>query len=249
MTSQNVGTDVLRTLHRIHRQLTDLKERLRRGPSQVRASEASVTLRQDQLAQVQADTKAARMTADAKQLQLKEGEERIDDLKRQLNMERKKMSNREYQVLMDQIAAHEMTNSVLTDEILEGLEKIDELQEKITEAEKMLAKAREKAQQVHREVEQQRPLIEGDLKRLEAELKECEAALPASVRELYQRVVRQRGEDALAAVEGEYCSGCHQHVPVNVCAEIMLSHPMFCKTCGRLLYMPEDRSVGKEAAG
>jgi hypothetical protein len=34
-----------------------------------------------------------------------------------------------------------------------------------------------------------------------------------------------------------------------VCAEIMLSHPMFCKTCGRLLYMPEDRSVGKEAAG
>ena len=52
---------------------------------------------------------------------------------------------------------------------------------------------------------------------------------------------------ALAAVENEYCSGCHQHVPLNVCAEIMLSHPMFCKSCGRLLYMPEETSPGREA--
>lgn len=245
MTSQNVSTDVLRTLHRIHRQLTDLRERLRRGPNQVRASEASVTLREDELARVQADAKAARMAADGKQLQLKGGEAKIEELKRKLNAAK---SNREYQALKDQMAAQEMTNSVLTDEILEGLEKIDELEVKAVQVEKMLAKAREKAQEVHREVDQQRPLIEGDLKRLEAELKECEAALPASVRELYQRVVRQRGEDALAAVENEYCSGCHQHVPVNVCAEIILSHPMFCKTCGRLLYMPEDRSVGKRTA-
>jgi len=125
------------------------------------------------------------------------------------------------------------------------LEKIDALQEKTVQAKEVLAKARQKAQTVRSEVEQQEPLIRGDLTRLEAELSECESALPATTRELYRRVVRQRGEDALAAVENEYCSGCHQHVPINVCAEIMLSHPMFCKACGRLLYMPEDRSPGK----
>jgi predicted nucleic acid-binding Zn-ribbon protein len=231
MSSQNVGTDVLRTLHRIHRQLADLNGRLQRGPAQIHACEASVTLR--------VDGQAARMTADRKQLQLKASEEKVQDLKRKLL---KAESNREFQALKDQIDAQEMANSVLTDEILEELEKVDALQQKIAEAEEVLAKARDRGEKVRSEVAQQEPLIRADLARLEAELKECESVLPATVRELYQRVVRQRGEDALAAVENEYCSGCHQHVPVNVCAEIMLSHPMFCKTCGRLLYMPEDRS-------
>ncbi len=242
MTSQNVGVDVLRTLHRVHRQLSDLNGRLQHGPKQVRVAEAHVTHREEQLAAIQDDAKKFRITSDRKQLQLKSGEDKVEDLKRKLNSAE---SNREYQALKDQIAAHEMTNSVLADEILEGLERIDEFQGKIAEVEAVLAKAREKAEKVRREVEQQEPLIRADLTRLETELKACESSLPASVRELYDRVVRQRGEDALAAVENEYCSGCHQHVPLNVCAEIMLSRPMFCKSCGCLLYMPEDPSSGK----
>ena len=35
-------TDSLRTLHRIHRQLADLQDRLQRGPKQIRAGEANV---------------------------------------------------------------------------------------------------------------------------------------------------------------------------------------------------------------
>ena len=58
------------------------------------------------------------------------------------------------------------------------------------------------------------------------------------------RVVRQKGEDALAGVEGGFCSGCHTQVPLNVQAEIRLSHPSFCKTCGRLLYLPEEDAGG-----
>ena len=237
MTPQNVSADILRTLHRIHRQLTDLRGRLEHGPKHIRATAAHLAHQEEQLAGLQADAKAARVASDAKQLQLKAAEDKIAELKRKLNAAE---SNREYQALKEHIAAKEMTNSVLTDEILEGLEKIDEFQERVKEAESNLAKARGKAQKVRSDVEQQEPLIQGDLRRLEAELKECERNLPATVKELYDRVVRQRGEDALAAVENQYCSGCHQHVPLNVCAEIMLSHPMFCKTCGRLLYMPQD---------
>jgi hypothetical protein len=31
---------------------------------------------------------------------------------------------------------------------------------------------------------------------------------------------------------------------LNVQAEIRLSHPSFCKTCGRLLYLPEEDAEG-----
>jgi uncharacterized protein len=235
--SQNVATDVLRTLHRIHRQLTDLRERSDHGPKRIHAAEANAAHRENELVKAQAELKRMRVATDQKQLQLKTGEEKIKDLQRKLNMA---ASNREYQALKDQMAGDQMTNSVLADEILEALEATDLFQQKIAELEANLAAAKAKAKAVHADIEQQEPAIRGDITRLEAELKQSEALLPPDIYSMYERVVRQKGEDALAVVENEYCGGCHQRVPLNVCAEILLAHATFCKTCGRLLYMAED---------
>jgi len=240
MTAPIMSTSVLRTMHRIHRQISDLKERLERGPKHIKACKSHVAHQEEQLANSQAESKAIRVATDGKQLQLSAGEDKIKDLLLKLNTA---SSNREYQALKDQIAAEKMADSVLDDEILEGWEKLERFQDKVAEAEKTLENARQKAAKVAAEVKQQEPLIRADLERLEKELSQYEAGLPAAVAELYQRVVRQKGEDALAVVENETCGGCNRRVPLNVCAEIMLDHPMFCKSCGRLLYMPEDASL------
>ena len=237
----NIGTSLLRTLHRIHRQLTDLKERLDRCPKQIRATEANVQHRESLLAQAKADAKALRMAADQQQLQLKSSEDKVKDLRRKLNAA---SSNREYQVLWEQVAADEMTNSVLADEILEALEKVDAFQKDIAEAEAASAAARQRAAEVRAQVAQQEPLLTADITRLEAELQQTEATLPAEIRESYRRVVRQRGEDALAVVENQCCGGCNQQVPLNVCGQIIMGQPVFCRTCGRLLYMPENPEHG-----
>jgi predicted nucleic acid-binding Zn-ribbon protein len=231
-----VDVSLLRTLHRIQRQLSDLRERLDRGPRQVRAAEANVKRLEEALADTKAQAKAHRVAIDQKQLQLKAGEEKIKDLRRKLNAA---ASNREYQALLEQIAADEMANSVLTDEILEALEESDSFNKNIADAEAALLAAKKKAEEVRGEVAQQEPLLKADLARLEAELRQSESGLPADVRELYMRVVRQRGDDALAAVENQCCGGCNQQVPINLCSQIMLGRPVSCKTCGRLLYMPE----------
>ncbi len=233
---QSVQAGALRTLHRIHRQLADLRERRARGPRQIRNADAHVAHQEQILAAVQSEEKTMRVAADKKQLDLKVAEGRVVELQRKLNMA---SSNKEYQALKDQIDAVEMANSVLADEILEALERIDAMHPGIVEATDALQKAREKAVKTHIEVEREMPLVEGDIARLETELKEAELALPAESKELYNRVVRQRGEDALAAVEGQNCLGCYTSVPLNVCNQIMLGYPIFCKTCGRLLYIPE----------
>jgi uncharacterized protein len=243
-TPSNVSLVILRTLHRLHRQLTDLRDRREHGPKRVRAAAANVAHRETELAKAQADLKKFRVATDQKQLQLKAGEDKIKDLQRKLNTA---TSNREYQTLKDQIAADNMTNSVLSDEILEALEQVDQAQQKIRELEITLLTARKKAETVGAEVQKLAPTLQGDIDRLEAELKEAESALPPAIRDVYQRVVRSRGEDALAMVENEFCGGCHQHVPVNVCAEILMAHPMFCRSCGRLLYVPESAEPQPQA--
>lgn len=238
-----VAATILRTLHRIHQQLGDLRERLARGPKQVKAREANLARLEAELAQVKADAKAARVGADQKQLLLRSGENKILDLKAKLNAA---SSNREYQALKDQIAADEMANSVLADEILEALEKIDEFQKHVGEADQKVAKAKDELSKSQQQVRDQEALLAGDINRLEAELKESEKELPADFREAYQRVVKSKGSDAMAPVEGENCGGCFQVITTNMFNSLLMNKVVFCGNCGRLLYLPEDRTPGKK---
>jgi uncharacterized protein len=232
----NIGTSVLRVLHRIHRQLADLRERLDRGPRQIRVAETHVQYCEDQLTRTKAEAKALRVESDKKQLQLKTNEDKVKDLRRKLNAA---TSNREYQLLLEQINADEMANSVLADEILEALEKIDAFRANIIEAEAARAAAVQKAAEVHTEVAGLEPSLKADIARLEGELAQSEATLPGDIRDLYNRIVRQKGEDALAVIENQCCGGCNQQIPLNLCNKVMLGQPISCKTCGCLLYLPE----------
>jgi predicted nucleic acid-binding Zn-ribbon protein len=235
-TTPNAAISILRTLHRIHRQLTDLRERLDRGPRQVRAAETNIKHLEEALAASRTAAKNHRMAVDKKQLQLKTGEDKVKDLRHKLNAA---VSNREYQAFLEQIAADEMANSVLADEILEGLDSCDADQKRLAGDDAALVVARKKTAEVRAEVAAHEPSLRADVARLEAELRETEADLPAEIRDLYQRTVRQKGEDALAAVENQYCGGCNQQVPLNLCSQIIMGQPVACRTCGRLLYLPE----------
>ena len=233
---------VLRELHRIHQQLSDLRERLDRGPQLVRARTVNVTRSEEELAKAQADSKAAHVAAEKKQLLLKSGELKIEDLQRKLNAAN---SNREYQALKDQIAADQMANSVLADEILESLEKVDEFQAKIVAAQQNLAKGKSELDKAQQQVREQQESLQGDVSRLEAELKTVEKQLPAEFRDAYDRAVKSKGSDAMAQLEGETCSGCFHTITPNLDNAVRMDRVVFCQTCGRLLYLPEDRSIGR----
>lgn len=238
----SVTAVALRELHRIHQQLSDLRERLERGPKQVRAREANVAKLEAELAKAQSESKAAKVHCDQKQLLLKSGEAKIEDLRRKLNAAN---SNREYQALLEQIAADEMANSVLADEILETLEKVDEMQGVIAEAQQKVARAKEDMAKAQQTVRDQQALLEADVTRLEAELERAEAQLPADFRDPYNRIVKSKGADAMAQVEGENCGGCNQRITANVYNALLMGRAVFCQSCGRLMYLAEDRSPGR----
>ena len=231
----------LRELHRIHKQLTDLRSRLDRGPKQVAASEGAVRRMELDAEQAKEAHKKARIASDEKQLQLKSREARIEDLKSKLNQA---SSNKEFQTLKDQIAADQQANSVLEDEILESLERIDILAAKVKKAEADLANAKTESGKVKTRVDSEQAGLESELARVLSELKDAEGNLPSDYKQDYARVARVRGEEALAEVEGEVCGGCYQMLTPNMMNELYLAKPVFCKSCGALLYLAEGRGVG-----
>jgi hypothetical protein len=233
-----ISPGTLRELHRLHKQLNDLRDRLTRGPRQVQAHQGNVARTEQELEKTRDDTRAAKIATDQKQLQLKTCEAKIKDLKEKL---RTCGTNREYQALLEQIAADDMAKSVLEDEILEALGKIEELVAATQKCEQNVAKAKEELAKTEQQVSQQAAMFQADLERLQAELHRIEENLPSDFREIYLRTIRSKGSDAMAQVDGDFCSGCCQAIPPNRISQLRLSQAVLCSSCGRLLYLPEER--------
>ena len=237
--------EALRKLHRIHRQLTDLKQRLERGPRQVLAAEANAKRLEQEVADAKEKLTRAKVTVDDKELQLGEREAKIEDLSKKLNVCN---SNKEYQALKEQIAADEQANSVLSDEILEGYDKIELLERKSAEVVDQHEKAVAELANLRGRVNGEHDDLTSELQRVEQSLVRAESTLPYDLKQDYLRLSRSRGEDSMASIEhsdGEViCEGCNQVITHQMYDQLRCEKLVYCKACGRLLYVPEETKVG-----
>ena len=231
---------LLTGLHHYHKRVADLRDRLNRGPKQIQARQAHLNLKNGERDAAKEKLQKTRLTVSEKELSLKERENRILDIRAKLNS---CSTNKEYQALIEQIAADEQANSVLSDEILELLDKVEEDKEAVNVAAAAVQEAEEQLSTVTDKVEAQKGDLERDLADVEAKLKELESKLPQDVRGEYERVARAHGEDALAPLDGDVCGGCYQRVTPQMENELKLGRMVFCKSCGRMLYVAEDTSV------
>lgn len=226
--------ETLARLHRIHQQLSELRTRLGRGPARVSMARQKLAAIEANLTATKEAIQKTKLTADRKQLQLKESEAKIENTQGKLNEAK---TNEEYQILKDQIAAAEMANSVLADEVLEALEKIDQLTEQ-AESEKLNVAAGEaELKKVQDAADAEREVLEGEVAVAQAQLAEVEQKLPPEVRTDYQRLSKARGEDALAMVDGEECGQCYVSMRPQAYQDLLMGRIVYCSSCGAMLYL------------
>ncbi|MGI9519736.1 MAG: zinc ribbon domain-containing protein [Pirellulaceae bacterium] len=238
--SKHIDPVLLRTLHRILRQQTDLNDRLRRGPARVNVAKQAEAAFQAALDEGKQLLKETRMNADRKQLQLDQREAKIEEIKNKRNACE---SNREYQLLNDQIAADEQANLVQSDEILELLEKVDVVQSQAAQAEANLQKGQAETQRLQAAVDEELATLNKDLDLVNQELAQTESQLPSDIRAEYQRLMVSLGEDVLAPVDDNSCGHCCTTLTTQVISELMMGQAVFCKSCGSLLYLGENAAV------
>ena len=236
-TKIEISTGLLRKLHRIHRQRTDLNGQIGRGPRQIKAGEDLVAKADSELHRVKELLKKATMLSDEKQLQLKSREAQIEQLQTKLNSA---ASNREFNLLKEQIAADKQANSVLSDEILEAMDSIDRLETQVQEVSTELKKQKSDQQKRISDVETKTAELEAELERVDKELIETEKVIPAAIMVEYRRVIKARGEDALAPVEDESCGGCYQVLTTQYIDRLRMSMLIRCPNCHTFLYLPEQ---------
>jgi predicted nucleic acid-binding Zn-ribbon protein len=130
---------------------------------------------------------------------------------------------------------------VLEDEILETMAALEEKTQQLPELEKAVRQARDESRKVDESLAARQGELRQRLAEAEKELQLLEARLPPELLPTYARLVNAHGADALAPVQGRSCAGCYTEITSQGFHDLRAERVVFCKSCGRLLYLPEGK--------
>lgn len=227
---------IVRRLHEVLLQVADIRGQIERAPKQIKAAQNRAQQARDAVTACKETIKKNRMDADRKQLQQRQYEAKLFEWQGKLNGT---SNNREYQAVKDQLAADTQANSVLSDEIFEILENLDNLQSQLVGLEGELKTVEDDTARAQVKIQDRIVVLRGELGRVEGELKQAEGQLPADFAAIYHPLVKTTAEDAFAPLDDRSCGGCNTSLPPRIVDQLRQGHPIPCSSCGRWLYRPE----------
>jgi predicted nucleic acid-binding Zn-ribbon protein len=228
----------LADLHHLHQRAKALRDLMSSGPKTLAAREAILASRKAALEVAQKEGKDSKAHTKNKEVQIQALQTKIEDSLTKRNTVRKQ---EEYNALTNQMAADKRNIERLETEVLEALEKADEQAATVAGLEGEVKKLSAEVATLKESLASKAGAQQTQLRELELAITSAEESIPADQRDQYRRLVKQRAADALAAVEGGACSGCFVSVTPQMVNELINRHHMvFCKTCGRALYLAEQ---------
>ena len=228
----------LRELHGLHERAKAIRDRLASGPKTLATRQAVLAKRQSELDASKKSVQDAKVQAAKKEVQLKGMQAKSEDLRVKLNSIKKQV---EYDAIRNQLSHDNLAQSKLSDEILESMIKVDEQAAIVTTQEAEAQKLASEIATLKTDIETKSGDLKVQLAKFDAALTEAEAFISVDQVEQYRRNVKQRGADALAPVDSGACTGCYVSVTAQMMNELINGgHLVFCKTCGRILYLAEE---------
>lgn len=234
----------LQTLHRILRHKADLEDQLARCPRIIQIARAKSEQLDKAVETAKAEWQKCQKDADAKQMTLRQREQRIE----QMGVRRNSCdSNKEFQILSEQIEADLKANSVLEDEILELLERAEQLHQASHDSRDAAANGKLNFQQMQQETEAKARDLHSKIAALVAEIRQSEKLFPGEFLDAFRRRAEANGPEALAETDGKSCGSCHSLFSTQVLSELRQRRAVACKSCGAILYMVEKSNAEIDA--
>jgi predicted nucleic acid-binding Zn-ribbon protein len=149
-------------------------------------------------------------------------------------------TNEAYRALTGEIDKAKQEKSILEDELLILMEKIDQ-------ASKIWKDKESSAKSIEDGLQGQISTLEGKQKDLETqaeqkhkEREEVITALPAKLREPYESLREHKRTNAVVPIRNGQCTGCHMSVSPNLANEVNRGLKlMTCESCARIVYIEE----------
>ena len=225
----------LQNLHQLLHQLEESDNLLTLGPKRVSAAKKAATTAAEQVEAQKAALKATRKQADECTLKLRSKEAELLKLTGMMNQAG---SNKEYDIVKNQIATANSDRAQIEDDALAAMEQADACQKKLKQLESELKDCEAKARNVEAEVKAAEPGVTASVHKIQAEVATVEKTIPWG--ELVSNYGRLRGAHiagALAAVEEGFCTACNNRITTQDIVRINTGSLLACRECGRLVYI------------
>ncbi|MCX5782019.1 MAG: C4-type zinc ribbon domain-containing protein, partial [Elusimicrobia bacterium] len=146
-------------------------------------------------------------------------------------------SNEAYKALLIEIEGAKANKSVLEDEILDLMEKIDQESVKVKQRENDLKAKESEIQTKISKIEEESKRIQVEIEKLQAEREEFAKKIPDELLGRYNYIREGRDGIAVVGLDGDICEGCSTVLRPQTINDICKGKDfVICDNCSRIIY-------------
>jgi predicted nucleic acid-binding Zn-ribbon protein len=228
-------------------------EELQKVDLKIRDLSAEAEQHPTRLKQIESERNQAKAALDATRGRLADNERGRRQNEQLLGLEKDKVRKwesrlnelktpREYAALARELDIARKTNQTAEEEIRRLAGEYDELRKAVTAAEQLLGEKEAVVAREGREIQDVLDGVQGRMNELEAERKRLVELCDKSLVNKYERIRKQRGGIAVAAVVAGTCKGCQRNIPPQMANNLLTgSDILICPNCHRFIYAADEQ--------
>ena len=210
-----------------------MEARIAQAPRQLQVQKAKLQAAEDNLKQAQDEIKQLKVKINDREVTVKATYQQVAKWEKQREgVENKK----EFEALNHETAQAQSRIKSLEDEIFETMTLVEEKTAQLPAIESITKQVRAEVAQFEKEYDDRIAKFEAERAQTVAELSAVDAQFTDDVLMLYQKMVRARGPDGLARIEGRVCTVCNTELTPQNASEVKRGLFVLCKSCGRIMY-------------
>ncbi|MCP4254813.1 MAG: hypothetical protein GY775_15695 [Candidatus Scalindua sp.] len=175
---------------------------------------------------------------DRKELDLKTNEGEIAKYNVQLNSIK---TNKEYSALITEIGSKKADMSILEDEILDTMSRLEIANQGLEKATENLKNEEQSLKDLINSVDAEVKETDTEIEKIKGEQNKYIDLLDEHSLNSYNRLSNIKGGKAIVPVVGNVCGGCSMNITTQTLNELMGNKDLvFCRSCSRILYLDEN---------
>lgn len=179
--------------------------------------------------------KALEVKRNQKETDLAQKEQQIKKLQGQLFQLK---TNKEYSAMQKEIEGLKADQSVLEEEILRGMEEIEQAKAQVVSDRQNVKAEEEKLAGKLKTLEEEAGGTQAEIQQMQAKRSELTPKVEPVILAQYERILERREGLALVPVRGGACAGCYMGLTPQTVNEVQLTTRLIpCESCARILYM------------
>ncbi len=230
--------DVLKRVQSLKNKIKELEASQERREQDVQKKKVQIEKEKALADEKQEEKVAVQKDIDRKELDLKTNEGEITKYNVQLNSIK---TNKEYSALTTEIGSKKADMSILEDEILDTMSRLEIANQGLEKAKENLRNEEQGLKDLINSVDAEKKETDVEIEKLEGEQKKYIDLLDEHSLNSYNRLSNIKGGKAIVPVIGNVCGGCSMNITTQTLNELMGSKDLvFCRSCSRILYLDEN---------